>query len=232
MVAQVTPNAIAGNDPQPDATWPLERLAAYAAVNLQTSESIDRHMFALGRKSVLSFFRAGCALSHARTKLLQEGEWVGWQQQNGLARTTVFEAITLFERAKTEDAVEGMTLGQAKKFFGISGCTKGKTAEDNARLSAAKAKKPRNPFKRSSTAPDIASMIVLILAQLDMTIDVLGTASTVTNRASTLGAEVESKANRLVQALRVREVCLEKTPGDVRAATAGHTHFHAAESQL
>lgn len=111
----------------PDATWDMESLTAYAKREL--SESI-----LLAKRSTVHLFRAGHALSVVREKLKPEKEWVKWQQDNSLPRSTVNDAIRLFERAGSEEAVEGLPVMAAYDKFDIPKRGKNVADDEDAQL--------------------------------------------------------------------------------------------------
>ena len=47
------------------------------------------------------------------------GEWGRWLKEHNLKRTTAWEAIQLYERAGSEEAIANLTPSQAKRRFGI-----------------------------------------------------------------------------------------------------------------
>ena len=74
----------------------------------------------LGDKSAVDLFWAGAALWLIRDKLKkEEPRWVAWQQANKLARSTVLEAIALYENAMSPDALVGLGITEAKERFGV-----------------------------------------------------------------------------------------------------------------
>jgi hypothetical protein len=98
-------------DSTPDSTWTLPRLADFA--KSQFCESILQ-----AHKSAVALFRAGCALSLARSELKNvHGEWKTWKRAHCLRDTTVNDAIRLYENAKTEEALAGLGITEAKKKF-------------------------------------------------------------------------------------------------------------------
>lgn len=94
----------------PGRDWPLDDLAAYA--KSQIAESILQ-----AHKSAVALFRAGCALFHIRNRCLSDGhgKWTRWMRDHNLSRTTVNDAIRLFENAASEEAVAGLGITVAKR---------------------------------------------------------------------------------------------------------------------
>jgi hypothetical protein len=90
-------------------------------------EEIDQYRSLLERvqqsreEATLAIFRAGEWLSLARKKFKAEGrgKWTAFLKDYRIPRTTEWEARTLFKRAKTEGAVNGMTPTEAKRTFKV-----------------------------------------------------------------------------------------------------------------
>lgn len=141
----------------PSEGWTLDQLAEYARRQIVTSRAIENSLGLLGRRSTVAFFRAGRALLVAREQLKTTGDWVKWQDDHQLPRTTVFEAISLYEAAKDEKAVETLALTEAKRCFGISGST-----QANGR----KTMKPR-PTKVKGDPNDLVILLSSACATLD-----------------------------------------------------------------
>lgn len=82
-------------------------------------------------KATAAIFRLGRWLSQAHTHLLNagRGEWTAFLAENEIPRTTAWEAEELFRRAKTEDAVGGMTPTEAKRKFKVVPTKKKATSE-------------------------------------------------------------------------------------------------------
>lgn len=166
------------SDSHPNDGWTLERLGAFAANQFTTSGDVEANVGLLVRRSTVAFFRAGHALSLARAKLKETGRWVMWQEAHGLARTTVFEAITLYTNAKTEDAVADLRLSQARKLFGVS------TAKprDQKEFKEAKIRKekptgryvnPNCPLTRCRTAAFVLDDVEAVLNNVEVVSDEL-----------------------------------------------------------
>lgn len=100
-------------------------------------EQIDQYRSLLGQArqsrqdATLAIFRAGEWLSLARKKFKAEGrgKWTAFLKEYGIPRTTGWEAETLFQRAKTEEAVNGMTPTEAKRKFEVVKPKKKTTSE-------------------------------------------------------------------------------------------------------
>ena len=81
---------------------------------LGNSKKHEEESKILSRKSSLDLFRAGHALSIARDKLKEEKKWCEWQEKNDLPRSSVLEAIKLYEktaRDNPDDTVAFYNLG-------------------------------------------------------------------------------------------------------------------------
>ncbi len=87
--------------------------------HLEKFENLRRKTKELQHQSAVTLFRAGAALSVLRTKLKESGhgQWAWHLKTYGLKRTTVNDAIRLFENAKTEEALADMGITEAKKRF-------------------------------------------------------------------------------------------------------------------
>jgi hypothetical protein len=96
----------------PGQNWTLDDLAAYAKGQIAES-ALQAH------KSAVALFRAGCALFHIRNRCMADGHgrWTGWLRDHGLGRTTVNDAIRLFENAERPDALAGLGITEAKRKF-------------------------------------------------------------------------------------------------------------------
>jgi hypothetical protein len=105
----------------PDASWDLDQLGIYAETGLLEANRLKKESLRIGRRSTVQIFRAGHALSIARRKVKAEkwGEWGRWLATHNLKRTTAWEAIQLYERAGSEDAIANLTPGEAKRQYDI-----------------------------------------------------------------------------------------------------------------
>ena len=109
-------------DVRPDLSWTLERLAVYAKDEVSNSDHAEQQAILQANKSAIHLFRAGHALALARDKCKgeQHGEWTKFKKKHRLAGTTANDAIRLYENAKTEDALAGLGITEAKTKFGIA----------------------------------------------------------------------------------------------------------------
>ena len=127
----------------PDESWSLDRLAAYVSGKLGESKDFETQARVIARKSTLVVFRAGRALCIARKKAKEQKiKWTVWLEERNIPRTNDFEARELFKRAKTEEAVAGLTLTQAKKKFCIP---KSPRERPNTPLETPKRTSPETP---------------------------------------------------------------------------------------
>lgn len=103
----------------PDDSWDLDRLGFYSGTRLNEAKRLHGEMIQLGRRSTVQIFRAGHALSIARQKV-KWGQWDRWLKEHNIKRTTAWEAIQLYERAGSEEAIRNLTWAQAKRRYGIT----------------------------------------------------------------------------------------------------------------
>lgn len=104
----------------PDHNWNLEQLTDYVTGCFTTQSEMKEDLAAIGRKSTVELFRAGHALHFIREKLKADKAYVQWLEDKSIARTTAHDAIKLYYKAKTEIAVEKLTITEAKVKFGIT----------------------------------------------------------------------------------------------------------------
>ena len=111
--------AVRLEDAIPDQSWTLSRLLTYAKERIASSKSAEKESILQANKSAVELFRAGAALSVAcaKCKELGHGEWAKWKAENDLAHTTVNDAIRLYKSAKTEEALNGLGITEAKEKF-------------------------------------------------------------------------------------------------------------------
>jgi hypothetical protein len=103
----------------PDGSWGLDRLRAYAVGQLEQSKGCERQAVALSKKSAVHLYRAGHAFALIRQRLKGEKAWMDWLRGNRLAYATVTQAIQVYERAASEEAVAHLSITDAKEQFGI-----------------------------------------------------------------------------------------------------------------
>jgi hypothetical protein len=130
---------------KPDPSWTVEQLAIYAKGKMASSVQAEKDAILQAHKSAVDLFWAGAALWLIRDKLKKEERWVKWQKNNKLARSTVLEAIALYENAKSPDALVGLGITEAKERFAV---VKPKSAPS----SSSSTKNPSG--RRASPAPE------------------------------------------------------------------------------
>jgi hypothetical protein len=86
---------------------------------MASSAQAEKEAILQAHKSAVDLFWAGAALWLIRDKLKKEDRWVKWQKAKKLARSTVIEAINLYENAKSPDALVGLGITEAKERFGV-----------------------------------------------------------------------------------------------------------------
>jgi hypothetical protein len=106
-------------DKRPHPSWTVEQLAIYAKGKMASSAQAEKQAILQAHKSAVDLFWAGAALWLIREKLKDEKRWVAWQKAKKLARSTVLEAIALYENAKSPDALVGLGITEAKERFGV-----------------------------------------------------------------------------------------------------------------
>jgi hypothetical protein len=131
-------------DARPDPAWDEDRLALYAKGELANSQEAEQQALLQSRKSAVHLFRAGHALALARAKCKgeQHGAWTEFKERHRLAHTTANDAIRLYESAKTEDALAGLGITEAKEKFVYQ--AKAATGEEGPQDQARRPKKPRS----------------------------------------------------------------------------------------
>src|SRR5262245_45284198 len=97
---------------KPDESWDITALLAYAKGEMAEALS-------LAKRTTIHYYRAGHALALVPDKLKQTRTWCRWQDDNGLSRTTVHDAIRIYERAGSEAACANLPIMDAFQKFGI-----------------------------------------------------------------------------------------------------------------
>lgn len=107
------------DETQPDSSWSLDRLSEFATEEVNNSFFAEKAAILQAHKSAVYLFRAGHALFLAREKCKGEkhGDWTKFKKKYSIADTTANDAIRLYENAKTEDALAGLGITEAKKKF-------------------------------------------------------------------------------------------------------------------
>ena len=108
--------AVPLGDATPDSTWDEDRLALYFKGELANSEQADEQAILQAQKSAVHLFRAGHALFLARDLCKHKGHgmWTSFKHQHDMKDTTANDAIRLYVNAKTEDALLGLGITEAK----------------------------------------------------------------------------------------------------------------------
>ena len=99
----------------------LDTLAKKIRKGFAISKKNERQSIRLGRTSVVDFFRAGKLLVEARALVDKQKTvtWTQWLKKEKIARTTQWEATTLYKNAKTEKALASVDdLTSAKIKYG------------------------------------------------------------------------------------------------------------------
>lgn len=115
-------NTVATADAGDISTSDNERLHTIfkdALANLKKAKALQARAFGFLRKTTFHVFEAGRVLDEAR-KILTNGKlWCAWLKEYEIPRTSAWEAIQLFRRAKSVSAIEGLQITEAKIKFGI-----------------------------------------------------------------------------------------------------------------
>jgi hypothetical protein len=137
----------------PDDTWDLELLGTYAETGLSEATRFQKESIQLGRRSTVQVFRSGHALSIAQRKVKAEkwGVWGRWLGSHNIKRTTAWEAIKLYQRAGSEEAIAHLMPWEAKRRYGIGKPPREVTEEPVESGSHREAKRPLNPSSESSS---------------------------------------------------------------------------------
>ncbi|QDV37576.1 hypothetical protein [Tautonia plasticadhaerens] len=101
-----------GEKPRKD--WSVEKLTEYILDGLEQARQERESLVQLGGGAAVRTFRVGRALTYVRDGLKPKKQWKAWQEEHKLAAGTVSEAIRLFERAKSEDKIKGLSITDAK----------------------------------------------------------------------------------------------------------------------
>ena len=122
---------------------------------------MTEQLVAVGRRSTVELFRAGRALHFLRDKLKADNAYVKWLEDNDIARTTAHDAIKLYCKAKSESAVEKLTITEAKVTFGIS------KARKKSKPIAPKPSKEGDDASQEDGPPDFtkADTVLVVMAK-------------------------------------------------------------------
>jgi hypothetical protein len=99
-------------DEHPQSDWPLDRLAQYARHQLGLWVEYGVAAAGLQIKAAVAAWRLGKAIQYAKRPLKQERRWSEWQDENGLNRGTVRNAILIATHYKSIEDVMGKTIAQ------------------------------------------------------------------------------------------------------------------------
>jgi hypothetical protein len=162
--ASASSTQLIGASPQhstPDHNWSPEQLTRYVKKHLANREDMTEQLVAVGRRSTVELFRAGRALHFLRDKLKADNAYVKWLEDNDIARTTAHDAIKLYCKAKSESAVEKLTITEAKVTFGIS------KARKKSKPIAPKPSKEGDDASQEDGPPDFtkADTVLVVMAK-------------------------------------------------------------------
>ena len=79
------------------------------------------------------------------------GDWGRWLKEHDLKRTTAWEAIELYQRAGSEEAIANLTPSQAKKRYGIGRPPRSDTEESGDSKNHSELSRPLNPSSDSAS---------------------------------------------------------------------------------
>ena len=102
----------------------LPELETLFDLELGESDRLLAESDCLSRRSTVSLYSVGRVLSAIKEKLKIEGRWTKWQKDHKVGVTSAWQAIQLFEKAFSEEAIVGLTRSEALIKFNI---TKSKT---------------------------------------------------------------------------------------------------------
>ena len=94
---------------EPEESWSNEMLLGCGREAIQESDLLEAQAQPFLRQSINSRLRGGHALSILRARLKSEGRWLGFQQENALPRSTLWQMIEVYERA-TKDGYTAQDL--------------------------------------------------------------------------------------------------------------------------
>ncbi len=86
----------------PDETWSVDQLLEYGNAGLREGEECDRLAVPLARRSIVARCGAGHAYSILRSRFRPLRKWCGFQTENDLPRTSVWEVMAIYEAAVRE----------------------------------------------------------------------------------------------------------------------------------
>ena len=98
-------------DEKPSADWTVDKLGRFA-------EAQEGICAGLGRKMAIHRFREGLALTLAQGKV-GYGGWMAFLGKHGISHSSEDRARKLYEMAKNEKNLEGLTIMEAYRKYGI-----------------------------------------------------------------------------------------------------------------
>ena len=111
-----------GNLDRPDPEWSPDQLGEFA-------KHQDDLCAGLGRKMAVHRYREGYALTLARNKLTEHGEWGKFLAKHGIATSTDARVRKLYEEVGSEEELQGMMVMDAYVRYGIEKERKQKSAK-------------------------------------------------------------------------------------------------------
>lgn len=96
---------------------PLEKMTLDELTSLGTE--LLSYAQVLGKRTALMTYEAGRVLGEIKNRLKEDGKWVRWQMEQKLARATVANVIALYERVQDVKRLEGLTIMEAYRKFGV-----------------------------------------------------------------------------------------------------------------
>ncbi len=84
---------------EPDESWSDKMLLDCGRAAINESDLLEAQAQPFIRQSIDSRLRGGHAMSILRARLKAEGRWLGFQQENALPRTTMWQMIEVYERS-------------------------------------------------------------------------------------------------------------------------------------
>jgi hypothetical protein len=130
----------------PDESWSFERLMNAATSAVVDAERLSTEATCLVHKSSVQIYRAGRVLNLARKKVPKGQTWERCLKSHGIPKTSAWEAMQLYERAPSEEAIASLTPAEAKVKYGV-------TKKKSVIFPKSKAKPPRRTKVVSEPEP-------------------------------------------------------------------------------
>jgi len=124
---------------KPNQNWSIEQLQQYGIRAISQATALDAAIVRMKKKGARHVYRAGHAFSLIRAKLKEERQYMKWLETFTLSHSAVHQAIQLYERFESEEAVGDMTTTEAKAAVGI---VQAKNRHVPGRMKPAKRSKP------------------------------------------------------------------------------------------